>query len=314
RLVGKNRFRKKCSRKHNTGAESFPLQEKPYICHSGGSGSVLKRRKQVESRNSSAAERRVVLIGKAGAGKSASGNTILGQKCFRSEFGMKAVTAVSAVKTGSVAGREVSVVDTPGLFDTGIDPEELMKEIVRSVYLSSPGPHALLIVLPLTRRFTAQEQEMIQQIKLLFGEEVTQYAVLLFTNGDQLEGKSIEELIKESSALRELVQQCGGRYHVFNNKDHENAEQVTELLEKIDRMVEQNGGSCYSNQMFEEAERCRREEEERRKREEEEKKQREQSQRQDEIERVIKETGERVRKAILSEERAREEKSSCCIS
>ncbi|MCI4395163.1 hypothetical protein PGIGA_G00177300 [Pangasianodon gigas] len=88
------------------------------------------------------------------------------------------------------------------------------------------------------------------------------YTMILFTYGDQLEGNSVDMLLQQNRSLSRLVAQCGGRYHIFNNKDLRNREQVSELLQKIDRMVEENGGTCYSNQMYEEAVEFRREEEE----------------------------------------------------
>uniref|UniRef100_A0A4W5PQG5 AIG1-type G domain-containing protein n=1 Tax=Hucho hucho TaxID=62062 RepID=A0A4W5PQG5_9TELE len=47
------------------------------------------------------------------------------------------------------------------------------------------------------------------------------YTMVLFTGGDQLEGKPVEDLLKDNSQLLQLISTCRGRYHVFNNKEKE---------------------------------------------------------------------------------------------
>ncbi|XP_048020991.1 GTPase IMAP family member 9-like [Megalobrama amblycephala] len=211
---------------------------------------------------SSLSSRQIILLGKSGAGKSAAGNIILGQKKFRSERGRRSVTRECSVARATVSGRSVSVVDTPGLFHTQIKTEELAIELERCLYLSSPGPHAFLIVFPVIMRFTEQEQQIPQMIEMTFGEGVLKYSIILFTRGDLID-EPIEEFIKQNCKLRDLVDQCGGRFHVFNNKDQNNREQVNDLLQKIDTMIDQNGGGHYINEIYEDALRKRREEEKR---------------------------------------------------
>uniref|UniRef100_A0A8C2DGE6 AIG1-type G domain-containing protein n=1 Tax=Cyprinus carpio TaxID=7962 RepID=A0A8C2DGE6_CYPCA len=162
---------------------------------------------------------RIVMVGKTGAGKSATGNTILGEKIFVKKISSKSVTKTCQQHQQTVEGRIISVIDTPGLFDTSISEEQLKNELVKCVEMSVPGPHAFLLLIRLDVRFTDEEKNTVKWIQKNFGEEAARYTIVLFTRGDQLEKENltIVEFLTENMQIGELVEQCKGGYHVFNN-------------------------------------------------------------------------------------------------
>ncbi|XP_038564801.1 GTPase IMAP family member 9-like [Micropterus salmoides] len=192
---------------------------------------------------------RIALIGKVGVGKTSVMKTLL----MSSEEVLR-YTEKCQKKEAKIGGQTVVVVDTPGLCKPRKTKEELIEEIKKCVSLTAPGPHVFLFVLNLDR-FTKEDQDTVEIIKKTFGEKAATYTMALFTHGDQLKkkGKTIKKFMEKNKDLKHFVDTCKGGPHVIDNKDKTQSE-ATKLLEKINNMVKENGGKCYTDEMLQEAE------------------------------------------------------------
>lgn len=160
------------------------------------------------------------------------------------------MTKTCKMASSTLHGCKLVVVDTPGWCDTDLSEAEIVQETIECIDMSYPGPHVFLLVLPIGR-FTEEECKAVQMIQEVFGEGATRYMMIVFTRGDDLEDKGIDDYLADAKAeLKNLVDKCGRRYHVLSNRNQNNHNQVHMLLMKIQDMVRGNGGKCYTNTTY----------------------------------------------------------------
>ncbi|XP_067279792.1 GTPase IMAP family member 8 [Pseudorasbora parva] len=195
----------------------------------------------LKEREKKLSEVRIVLLGGEGVGKSTSGNMILQGDFFditlEDGFKPQPRTKQCMIKKRKVKGCQILVVDTPGWSTSN---QEDTKEIVRSVTVCPPGPHAFLLVLPVNKAFTKKGEETVKGLMSLFGEHVWRYTLILFS-GNWLKDRPVEHYIaSEGEALQTLIRKCENRYHVLTDNN------INNLLKMIEEMVARNRGEHFT--------------------------------------------------------------------
>ncbi|XP_067236076.1 uncharacterized protein [Chanodichthys erythropterus] len=127
-------------------------------------------------------------------------------------------------------GRRMMLVTGPNL----CEEDTARQSFTTALFLSSPGPHAVLMVLNLEDE-ESEQCDVVKRAQELLGAEVLQYCIVLL-HQERFTGAS-------RGIAGEMIHACGGRFHMIRDSE---PDQTAALVAEIDKLVHLNGDGFYS--------------------------------------------------------------------
>ncbi|XP_070201266.1 GTPase IMAP family member 8-like isoform X2 [Littorina saxatilis] len=213
----------------------------------GGEQAVPERRTSAQDERQPD-ERRVLIIGKTGNGRSTLGNLLLGTDQFVVATGMSAAT--TQVQTGRRAAREgtaLKVVDTPDLIDQEMSEADMRCQVNQWKTETLSNPDVIMVAVRCDGRYTSEEYKLYQKIKELWGDasQFCQKLIVAFTFGETLD-EDIQEVMKDvGPELRRVLEDAGNRFVVFSKDDPKMTETA---ISKVLRFIGEKGNTSGTYQ------------------------------------------------------------------
>ncbi|XP_073240934.1 uncharacterized protein [Porites lutea] len=192
----------------------------------------------------------IVVIGKAGSGKSATANSIVGRRIFTTSSSATSTVSSKFQFGCRIDERQIDVLDTPG----SLSPGDLQDEASRILELAPKGFDAIVLVAKYGCRLTGEDAQALQLLQGVLGDNVRKYIILVLSFGDQAEHEATEDRTPLSSDelvdtwlqtspdwVQTFIDQIGeDRVVSFNNrlKPHSQPEAYKRQLSKLIKAID----------------------------------------------------------------------------
>ncbi|XP_073678177.1 uncharacterized protein [Garra rufa] len=108
--------------------------------------------------------------------------------------------------------------------------------------------HAFIFVV-LLGQLTDADKMGLEWLQSVFGDEVLQFVMILFTYEREEECDTIIDDLENKIVLEQLLEKCGGRYQTCN-KMMANQSEISELMNKIEHLFKENQQQCYTADIY----------------------------------------------------------------
>jgi len=151
---------------------------------------------------------KLVLIGETGVGKSQLGNFILKKEVFSVGNNTNSISENISI----IGDKQVTIVDTPGLDAANLSDYDIMEQIISKFQDDKAIDGIILVYSFKKQRKTKKDQELIKNLKKIFGEDILK------------------------TRLKVIITNCPTEEE-FDNEKQKIEKQTNDIIKRLDQMI-----------------------------------------------------------------------------